>query len=70
MDSNHIDKDGFSNPDIERFFTSWDAERAMKNIVTNQNCGACQCACSWLTAPANPSGFCACTSIPLTIWKP
>ena len=42
MNANHIVKDGFSNPETERLFISWDAERAMKTMVTNQNCGACQ----------------------------
>ena len=42
MNCNHIVKDGFSNPETERFFTSWDTERAMKTIADNQNCGACQ----------------------------
>jgi len=42
VNANYIVKDGFSDPDTERFFTSWEAERAMKAIVNNQNCGACQ----------------------------
>ena len=42
MDRNYIRKDGFSNPDTERFFKeNWNEERMMALCQGNKHCGRC-----------------------------
>ena len=42
MDANYIRKDGFSNPETERFFAQhWDAERMQGQCEALEHCGIC-----------------------------
>jgi hypothetical protein len=41
MDTNSLLSDGFSNPDTQRLFESWTADRLKGIVRTLHDCGAC-----------------------------
>jgi hypothetical protein len=45
MDTNYIKKDGFSNPDTERFFKKhWNGDLMEATCRARKHCGVCFCA--------------------------
>src|SRR4051794_8736669 len=57
MDTNYIRKDGFSNPETERLYKTWDRERGMASLESRQNCGACLDRYSLIDSPGQYCWF-------------